>query len=147
MKYSIVIPSFNHCKDLLKPCIESVIKYTDLNNSEIIIVANGCTDETKKYLMNNGFCYGYSSPINQIKKSIWFDKSIGYTKATNEGIKIATGEYIVLLNNDCVLLPQPINTWINQLLQPFKDDKMVGGTGPFLMGYPRFIVFFCAMIK
>ena len=137
MKYSIIIPSFNHCNDLLKPCCDSIIKYTDLNDAEVIISANGCKDNTKQYVESLGDKF----------KLIWSEDAIGYTKATNEGIKASTGEYIVLLNDDIVLLQQAPNTWINQHLQPFLEDNLVGGTGPFLMGYPRFIIFFCAMIK
>lgn len=29
-KYSIVIPTYNHCDDLLRPCVESIYKYTDM---------------------------------------------------------------------------------------------------------------------
>lgn len=136
MKYSIVIPTYNHCEDLLMPCIASIIKYTDLSDAEIIISANGCKDNTLEYVSSLG---------NKVKL-IWSDEPLGYTIATNMGIKAATGEYIILLNNDVELLPQIRNTWINQLVAPF-EDPTVGGTGPFLMGYPRFIVFFCAMIK
>ena len=50
MKYSIVIPTYNHCDDLLKPCVEAIVKYTTLADIELIIIANGCTDETLDYL-------------------------------------------------------------------------------------------------
>ena len=29
MKLSIIIPTYNHCYDLLQPCLETLIKYTD----------------------------------------------------------------------------------------------------------------------
>ena len=50
MKYSIIIPTYNHCDDLLKPCVEAVIKYSNLEDIELIIIANGCKDETDGYL-------------------------------------------------------------------------------------------------
>ena len=50
MTYSIVIPTYNYCNDLLKPCLESIIKYTDLLDLEVLVVANGCTDNTKEYV-------------------------------------------------------------------------------------------------
>ena len=136
IRYSIVIPTYNHCEDLLKPCIESILQNTAMYDVEVIVSANGCTDNTKQYVESLGKKF----------KLVWSDGPLGYTIATNEGIKAASGENIILLNNDVVLLPQAQNTWINMLEEPFKDP-LVGGTGPFLMGYPRFIVFFCAMIK
>ena len=35
MKFSIVIPTHNHLEDLLKPCIDSIIKYTDLDPTDV----------------------------------------------------------------------------------------------------------------
>jgi glycosyltransferase involved in cell wall biosynthesis len=140
MQYSIVIPTYNHCDDLLKPCLESIIKYTDLTDVEVIVVANGCTDNTKEYVESLG------TPF----KLIWVDQAIGYTKATNEGIRASTGEYVVLLNNDTELLPQEKNCWLNMLRDAFKDPQ-VGLTGPLQLhddySDADVLIFFCVMIK
>jgi GT2 family glycosyltransferase len=143
IEISIIIPTYNHLEDCLKPCIESVIKYTNFSNIEIIVVANGCIDNTKEYVENLG------SPF----KLVWIDKAIGFTKATNEGIKIAKGKYIILLNNDIILLDKqcPKNTWINMLRQPFLEDNLVGITGPLKLwdnySASDTLIFFCVMIK
>lgn len=141
IKYSIIIGTLNHLEDCLKPCCEAIKKYTDLSNVEVIIVANGCTDGTREYVESLGESF----------KLLWFDKPLGYAKANNEGIKIATGEYIVLLNNDAFLLEQPVNQWLDMLEKPFKKDSTVGLTGP-LKGHSDpagrdFIIFFCVCIS
>jgi FkbM family methyltransferase len=120
MKYSIVIPTYNHCSDLLKPCLESIVKYTDLSNVEVIVVANGCTDETREYVTALG------SPF----KLVWSDAALGYTKATNLGIKEASGQYVILMNNDVALIDQQKNKWLEILEGPFKADEKAGITGP-----------------
>ena len=139
MKISIVIPTYNHLDDCLKPCLESLIKYTDFNDMEVIVVANGCKDKTKEYVESLG------KPF----RLIWSDDGLGYTKATNLGIKESTGEIIILLNNDTVLLKQKKNDWINLLCLPLKDK--VGITCPLKLYSPsaerHFAVFFCAAIK
>jgi glycosyltransferase involved in cell wall biosynthesis len=112
MKTSVIIPTYQHCDDLLKPCIESIIKYTDLSDIEIVIVANGCTDGTREYVKSLG------DPF----KLVWFDEGLGFTKATNEGVKASTGENIILMNNDVVLLDQPKNQWREFLETPLKDN-------------------------
>lgn len=143
-KYSIVIPSFNHLEDLLIPCINSIIEYTDLDQIEVIVVANGCKDGTKAYLEQ----MGKDHPT--WFKAIWIEEPAGYTRSTNEGIKISTGEYVVLLNNDTVLLPQPKNCWLQLLEAPFAK-KEVGLTGPLelfdLYSNGPVLIFFCVMIK
>ena len=139
-KISIVIPTYNHCDDLLKPCIDSIIKYTDLENVEVIVSANGCKDNTKEYVESLG------EPF----KLVWNEEAIGFSRAINAGIEIATGDYIILLNNDVILLNQVKNTWLKMLSEPF-EDSTVGITGP-IKGPSGpagrdFIIFFCAMIK
>jgi len=141
MKYSIIIPTYNHLEDCLKPCIESIIKYTDLVDMEILISANGCTDNTKKYIEGLGIPF----------KLVWNEKAVGFAKAVNEAIEISKGDYIVLLNNDILLLDRKRNEWLEMLVEPFKDSS-VGITGPLLdpsgpAGGEYFIIFFCVMIK
>lgn len=139
-KYSIVIPTYNHCDDLLKPCIESIQRYSDMSTIQLIVVANGCTDNTKEYLTSLG---------DQVD-TVWFDEAIGYTRATNAGIKLAKGEYTILLNNDTELLPQSQNHWLNMLVVPFTDST-VGMTGPLMLhddySNADVLIFFCVMIK
>jgi len=139
-KVSIVIGTYNHLDDYLKPCIESIIKYVDLNDKEVIIVANGCTDGTRAYVESLG------EPF----KLLWFDEPIGFPRAYNAGINVAHGDYILLLNNDIVLLEQEKDTLINMHLEQFKNPN-VGIAGPLRNFSPcvgrYFIVFFCAMIK
>lgn len=149
MKYSIVIPTYNHCDDLLKPCIESIFKYTRMQDVELIISANGCVDSTKEYLellVNKFNECGFSDNI----KVVWSDKPLGYARATNEGIKVSTGQKIILLNNDTILLDQDRNKWLDLLSRPFKEDSNCGITGPVKQwsgeANHEFIVFFCAMI-
>lgn len=124
---SIIIPTaFDHLENKLKPCIESLIKYTDLKKykMEIIIVANGCTDNTVEYIRNLG------KPFRLIIE----DKALGTTVPYNIGIKSSVGEYVILLNNDIVLLEQEKNKWLDLLLEPFQYKyRKVGMTGVMLL--------------
>lgn len=119
IEYSIIIPTYNHCDGLLKPCLDSIFEYTDLSNVEIIVSANGCTDNTKEYLES----------LSDKVKTVWSNEPLGYPKAVNEALKIASGNYIVLMNNDVLLFPQEKNAWINMLHLPF-EDASTGITGP-----------------
>ena len=143
MKISIIIPTFNHLEDCLKPCCESLIQNTSFDNPnreiEVVVVSNGCTDGTEEYIESLKF--------NQIS----FPQPIGYTKAINEGIKKATGDYLVLLNNDTIILNWKKDLWLDFLLQPFLDDSKCGITGPLKRfseeSKSEFLVFFCVMIS
>jgi GT2 family glycosyltransferase len=119
-KVSIVIPTFNHLEDLLKPCINTILEFTDLEGVEVIVVANGCTDGTEEYVKTLGPKF----------RLVSFQDALGYTRATNEGIKVATGDFIIFYNNDNMLLPQRKNDWLSKLLAPYVGNPKMGITGP-----------------
>jgi glycosyltransferase involved in cell wall biosynthesis len=149
MKYSVVIPTYNHCDDLLKPCVESIFGCSNLADIELIISANGCSDNTSQYLDELRYKFNQLNLANNFKVA-WSDAPLGYPKATNEGIKLATTDKIVLLNNDCILLQQKQNDWLNILNEPFEKDEKCG-VSCVVKEYSRvmncdFAIFFCVMI-
>ena len=149
MKYSIVIPTYNHCDDLLKPCVESIFKYTDLADIELIISANGCKDGTSQYLDELRYKFNELNLANHFQV-VWSDAPSGFPKATNDGIKLATTDKIVLFNNDCVLLEQSQNEWLNLLEKQFVDFPKCG-ISCVVKDYSKvmskdYAVFFCVMI-
>lgn len=149
MKYSIVVPTYNHCDDLLKPCIDSVLKFSSLADIELIVSANGCTDNTFEYLGSLKESLNYLGLADHMKV-IWNNEPLGYAKSTNAGIKVATTNKIVLLNNDVVLLPQTKGDWLHLLEAPFNKNPNCGLSGTLLkyseVTKRNFIIFFCVMI-
>jgi O-antigen biosynthesis protein len=89
---SIIIPT-NNKAELLKKCIDSILRKTEYENYEIIIMDNG-SDEKKaisylKKLVAN-------SKIRIIKDISPFN----YSKLNNDAVRVANGDVIALLNND-----------------------------------------------
>lgn len=139
MKYSVIIPTCN-ANNVLYSCINSILDYTDIDQIELIVVANGCTQETKIFLDN----------LNVKLKLIWEPNLIGFPRAVNLGIKNATCEYVVILNDDTVLTKQNKNKWLELLETPLKNEK-AGISCPVItkdrvlnVNLPHF---FCVMIK
>ncbi|SIT97532.1 hypothetical protein SAMN05660493_02252 [Epilithonimonas bovis DSM 19482] len=88
---SIIIPSYNMEK-LLGRCIESLLP-DKLNNIEIIIVNDGSKDNT--LLVANEYKGNYPDVI------VVIDKPNGnYGSCINEGLKVAKGKYIKILDAD-----------------------------------------------
>lgn|GEM_PF-504993 len=127
----------------MKQCLASIAEYTNLTDTEIVVVANGAGEETRR------FAKGLTE-VGVPVEYLHYDKPIGATRALNEGIKVCRGEYIVLLNDDVILLPQSKNQWIDMMMAPFSNPK-VAITGPLKTRSPatncEFILFFCAMIR
>lgn len=146
---SVIVPTYTNVSGL-RQCLESVRKYTS-GDYELIVVANGAPEETQAYLSITPLEKGLDNVVHEIPRPwlrhLWFDKPIGYTRAINEGIKVAKGDHFVLLNDDCIITGPG---WLDVLQKPFLDDSHMGITGPQKEHDPNshrdFLIFFCVMI-
>ncbi|VEN73000.1 Putative teichuronic acid biosynthesis glycosyltransferase TuaH (fragment) [Candidatus Desulfarcum epimagneticum] len=116
---SIIVLTFNQLEKATKFCIESVIKNTDLRKNELIVVDNASTDNTPGFLRKLE-----SSPGKiRVKLNQW---NRGYAGGNNDGIRMARGRYIVLLNND-TLTPAG---WLGPLVNALETHPNIGLAGP-----------------
>lgn len=113
MKTSIVILTHNKL-DYTMQCIESIRRYTKTDTYELIIIDNNSSDGTVEWLSNQ------SDLI-----SILNDTNRGFPAGCNQGIEIATGDYILLLNNDTVVT----NNWLENMLTCLNSDETIGAVG------------------
>ncbi|MBB6624108.1 glycosyltransferase family 2 protein [Clostridium gasigenes] len=90
MKISFVVAVFN-TESYLDKCLQSLINQT-LREIEIIVVNDGSTDNSLSIIEK------YKKLDNRIK--IINKKNGGLSEARNYGIKVATGEYISLIDSD-----------------------------------------------
>lgn len=104
---SIIILNYNNISDTLN-CIKSIYEKESKLNFEIIVVDNASNnqEELDSILDKINHCN-----IKLIKNKI----NKGFAAGCNDGIKIAEGEYILLLNNDTVLLNDAITKVYNFL--------------------------------
>lgn len=123
-KVSIVIPNMDYV-DTLRACISSILEKTTYKNFEIVIVENN-SKEAETFLY-----YDELRNDPHIRIVTWNGK-FNYSAINNFGIKeAATGEYILLLNNDIeVITPD----WIQEMLM-FAQRSDVGAVGAMLY-YP-----------
>jgi GT2 family glycosyltransferase len=116
---SIVVLSHNSLEETTKPCLESIVKTTPLEEYQLVLVDNGSTDGTAEYLRNFAAKHEHVTLcLNDINK--------GFAGGNNDGLRLATGEYIVLLNNDTLLT----SGWLEYLLRPLKRNNTIGIVGP-----------------
>ncbi|MGB4850120.1 MAG: glycosyltransferase, partial [Saprospiraceae bacterium] len=101
MKVSILIPVYN-AERYLEECIVSALNQTN-RDIEIIAINDGSTDGSLSILEK------YSGQIQIINKA-----QGGVASARNAGIKIATGDWIKLLDNDDVLYLDAITEMLNE---------------------------------
>lgn len=116
-KASIIIVTYNNV-ELTQLCVESLLRNTTYPNYELILVDNHSQDGSRNYLR-------YLAKNYRQVKIILNDENKGFPAASNQGLKIAMGEYLILLNNDTVL-PKG---WLTSLLKHLQDPE-VGLVGP-----------------
>ena len=125
--FSIIIVSYN-TKELLKQCIESITKNSKTSNIsyEIIVVDNNSKDDSVKFvnsLIRNKLAI----------KLIENKNNVGFAKANNQGIKIAQGKYIMLLNSDTIIL----NNALEKMVDYLEKNRDVAVLGPKLLNADR----------
>lgn len=92
MKLSIIIVNYN-VTQLLKNCLNSIQKYVQNVDYEVIVIDNQSPDISWKNLI----------PEFSSVKFIENTANEGFAKANNKAAKLAKGEYILLLNPDTEL--------------------------------------------
>jgi GT2 family glycosyltransferase len=111
---SIVIVNYN-VYYFLDLCLKSVQKACSEINAEIIVVDNASSDNSCKLVSKN-------FPEVQL---ICNKENVGFSKANNQGVEIASGEFVLILNPDTVVGE---NTFL-ELLQFSKKVSDLGAAG------------------
>ena len=108
--YSIVLTIHN--KDfLVDRAISSIAKLTE-GLYELIIVLDGCSDNSEKYTLET------LSKFPNINYKILYASDVFETKANNIGMKASQGDYIIIVQDDMVVNEQG---WNQRLTKPIKE--------------------------
>ena len=111
VRASIIIVNYNGFL-YVDSCVESVLK-CNFDSFQVIVVDNGSTDGSAEKLGEK-----YSDRL----KLVCLDKNYGPSKARNEGVRAAQGEYFGFLDNDTIVDPD----YISEAIQVFESDSKVG---------------------
>lgn len=89
-KVSVIIPVYNDEK-YLHQCVDSVLKQT-YHNLEVILVDDGSTDQSPT------ICEEYRQQDSRVR--VMHKKNGGVGSSRNAGLSMATGKYILFVDND-----------------------------------------------
>jgi len=118
MKLSILIVTWNVKNDLLN-CLRSIEENRPGDEYEVIVVDNASADDTVSVLKRD------FPNVELIANT----ETRGFSAANNQAIKIAKGEYVLLLNPDTAVHPRSLDNLIKVL-----DEKPTAGAcGPRLI--------------
>ncbi|MCQ2174935.1 MAG: glycosyltransferase [Bacteroidales bacterium] len=94
-----------------------MIEKTEGISYEIILVDNASSDGSKEFFSND-------SRVTYI----YNDENLGFGRANNIGIEIATGKYLLLLNSDTLLLNNAVKLFFNYF-EKYGDAQSIGALG------------------
>lgn len=139
MKLSIAIPVYNE-EHRLPAKLEPYLRWLDANliDYEIVLVDDGSTDGTLRYLKDSSF-------KNQRVRFIHNAKNRGRGFGMKTGVLSATGDYILEMDADLPVSPDHIITFIKFLEENQEYDYVIGSRGhpesTFLLKQPAVRVF------
>jgi len=118
MLLSIIIVNWN-MKNLLEQCLRSIFENTKDIEYEIFVVDNASSDGSAQMVREK---------FLQVKL-IENNRNVGFARANNQVLSQSQSKYLLLLNNDTIILPNAIQGMLN-----FMDTHSgVGMVGPKLI--------------
>lgn len=117
MDVSIIIVNYN-TKVLTANCIESIFSHTQNIEIEVILVDNNSTDGSVDFFRSDKRVILVENTTN-----------MGFGRANVEGLKVATGMYVLFLNSDTLLGNNAIKHFFDKMEA---SDKHIGCLGTLL---------------
>lgn len=117
-KVSVIVLTYNNL-DFTKACLHSIEAESNWSNLEVIVVDNASTDGTPEYL--EAWADGVPG-----RKVILNKENLGFSAGNNVGLAAASGDFLILLNNDTYVT----RSWVRTLVNHLKRDPGIGIIGP-----------------
>lgn len=106
----VIIPSHNG-REHLPGCLESLLAQT-CRDFEALVVDNGSSDGSAAWVRER-------FPGVRVLE---LEGNQGFARAVNQGLRLASGDYVALLNNDVELDPR----WLERMVAALKGDPHLG---------------------
>lgn len=113
MLTSIVMLTYNKLAHT-QTCIDSIREYTEPGTYELIVVDNHSTDGTVEWLKQQTDIRSIFNAANE-----------GFPRGCNQGMEVAAGDSILLLNNDTIVTAN----WLSNLVTCLYSSESIGAVG------------------
>lgn len=132
---SVVLGSFNR-ERLLKPAIDSVRRELAAISGEILVVDGGSTDGSIEWLL------GQEDVITIVQRNRVTIDGVAMRRRSwggfmNIAFRAAAGQYILMISDDCLLLPGTISTALRRIEQANAAGLRVGGCAFYFRNWPE----------
>lgn len=111
-RVSIVMPVLNNLA-LTQTAWAGIRKNTRIP-FELLVIDNGSEEPVAYDAEQNNY------------RCIRNERNLGFAEAVNQGIQNTYGDYVVILNNDCIVTPG----WLERLVAHLEEDDKIGVVAP-----------------
>lgn len=117
-RVSVMVPSWNESHGVIET-IKTILKSTH-KNLEIIVVNDGSIDDSDELIRNFTKKYYKENKYNHHKIDIiyHYKENGGKGAALNTAISLATGEILMSIDADCILMPETIKNFSRHFIDP-----------------------------
>lgn len=119
MKFSIVVPCYRH-PQLANQILMDI--YQNCSADEVIIVDDFSNDEETKKVYEFWQRLGEAFPL----KVLYLPENVGFVKASNAGLKEATGDIVALISSD-VRIYKDLKRFSREIFTTPHDKILLGG--------------------
>lgn len=121
-RVSVVVLTYNNLA-FTQACLHSIEVHSDYRNLEVIVVDNASSDDSPEYLAR---WVTETSAAGHTRRLILNDRNVGFAAGNNIGLEAATGDILVLLNNDVFVTPG----WVRTMRAHLVRNPNLGLVGP-----------------
>jgi len=130
MNLSIIILTWNS-KSFLQECLASIENNVSLTDYEVIVIDNKSNDGTKEFLQ--------ALPKGGRIRVVYNQMNLGVAPARNQGLAVALGRYILILDVDTIVHKHAVEI----LIEFMEAHRETGLCGPRLVGIDGELQFSC----
>ncbi|MFI2743455.1 glycosyltransferase [Zhouia sp. PK063] len=111
LSFSFIIPVYNR-PDEIKELLESLTKQVTTISFEVVIVEDGSTISSEEVV---------KTFQQQLQISYYYKENSGPGDSRNYGMRVAKGNYFIILDSDCIIPPQYVSEVAKSLQETYVD--------------------------
>lgn len=128
-RVDVIVPVHNQLH-VVRPCLESVLRWTDSEVARVTVVADACDARTVAFLRDWRDRYGKARIFAN-------EKNLGFVRSCNLGLKASSADTAILLNSDTCVTP----SWAEKFLSCMASDPTIGVASPLSNFAPHMQIF------